>query len=556
MPRSQAMQRLSSTMRIDIAPDPTRGDAGAGGAPNAPVKGVRAQCPLVGSADFRELLANVYDAALITDPTGRIHSANERAVRFFGHDLDALCLLNVVDIVSGADALLLPSICEHLENERFVLIQAYCIRANDAVFPAEISVNRLRLLDSAYLSFFIRDTTLRKEAEDRLRTGAAAIHNSGSAIAIADVHGCLQYCNPALPRLLGMTDAAALPGTDIWTFLSDASPGAGIMASLAEAAAWAGELELRRGDGSTVAVQASAAPNVNADGEVTGMVLSFLDISDQKRALAALRERNLQIEEDLQLAREFQQAFMRMRYPVFPDPSTPPEESAVRFAAAYRSSGAVGGDFYDILPLSKTRVGIFISDVMGHGVRSALVVATVRGIIKELICLGDDPGTFLTAVNRDLHALATQGGQVAFVTAAYAVLDLTTGAVQYGLAGHPAPFWLQRTSGTLARLASTAATHGPALGLFSDAVYSDQTLTIAPGDTLLLYTDGLAEAEDEDEVPYEAARMRACIEAHAAGAPQQLVDALLADVAAFTGQRRLVDDVCIVAAELAHLLPT
>lgn len=544
-------------MRIDITPDLKRAEESARATPPPVVKGVRAhaQCPLLGSSDFRELLTNIYDATLITDVSGRICGANERAVGFLEYALHDLCRLSVVDVVSGADPLLLPTICESLQNERFVLIQAYCLRSNGTAFPAEISVNRLHLSGADYLSFFIRDTTLRKEAEDRLRTGSAAIENSGSAIAVADLEGFLQYCNPALRRLLGCRDAEDILETNIWETVTDASMVAGISASIANSAAWAGEMEMRRRDGTTIAVQASAAANVNADGDVTGMVLSFIDTSDQKRVHAELRERNIQMEEDLQLAREFQQAFLRKQYPVFPSSAPTPEQSAIQFASAYRPSGAVGGDFYDVLPISNTRVGIFISDVMGHGVRSALVVATVRGLIEELICLGDDPSGFLTAISRDLHALVTQVGQVAFVTAAYVVVDLATGTARFATAGHPAPYWLRRHAGTIARLEATQAARGPALGIFPDTEYAHQEVQLARGDALLLYTDGLAEAEDTNGVSYETARMRACIEANATCPAKEMVDRLMEDVDAFTGRRRLIDDLCIVCAEITRLLP-
>ena len=103
-----------------------------------------------------------------------------------------------------------------------------------------------------------------------------------------------------------------------------------------------------------------------------------------------LREKNAQVEADLNVAREVQGAFLPERYPTFPR-NAPAKESALRFCHRYLPTGAVGGDFFDVLPISDTQAGVFICDVMGHGVRAALVTAMVRALAEELVSAAGEP---------------------------------------------------------------------------------------------------------------------------------------------------------------------
>lgn len=162
----------------------------------------------LGGEDFQVLLQSIYDAVFITDPQGRIVGTNVRAEQFFACKRAELCKKNVFDWLVGADRSLLDTILGSLEGNRFVLIQALCRRTDETMFPAEISVSRLPLGGKTHLSFFIRDITLRKESEERLKTGYNALQNSASGIAVADTEGTLAgYVNPAMLELLGLGSA-------------------------------------------------------------------------------------------------------------------------------------------------------------------------------------------------------------------------------------------------------------------------------------------------------------------------------------------------------------
>ena len=164
-----------------------------------------------------------------------------------------------------------------------------------------------------------------------------------------------------------------------------------------------------------------------------------------------LREKNAQMETDLNLAREIQQAFLPQRYPTFPHDAIAPE-SALHFHHRYHPTGAVGGDFFNVLPISDTEAGVLICNVMGHGVRAALVTAMVRGLAEELLPTAAEPAKFLTEINHRLLVTLAQTRSPMFASAFYVVIDLARGELRYSNAGHPNPLLVRRSAGLVESL--------------------------------------------------------------------------------------------------------
>jgi len=553
--------KFSSTMRIDLMPDEIESASSGNTKESQPTECLQDDkhlsvddLKMVGSSDFRALLQSIYDASIITNLDGYIIRCNERAAQFFKYSAEQFIGLHFTSLISGADEMLINTIFESLKNDRFILIQAFCERTDGTLFPAEVSANLIKIDDQDYLCLFIRDVTLRRESEDRLRTGHAAIQNSGNGIAITDMEATLEYYNPAMIKLLGANEANQLNETNITSFLHDINIGDIIISSVANGKVWSGELEMICMNDETIFVQASVAPNTNADGNIIGMVWSILDISKQKRVQQELQERNSQMEEDLSLAREFQQAFIRADYPAFP-PGVDKDESILEFGHVYLPSGAVGGDFFEIFAVSENKLGVFISDVMGHGVRSALVVATIRGLIEELGELRLDPKAFITHMNRDLTRIIKHHGHVTFATAFYMVLDLITGKITYTSAGHPAPFLLHSKSETVDMLPFEEGKLGPALGIFDSTVYEATVCQMEAGDGLILYTDGIFEAENEEICEcYEIERVAQTLQQNIKETPSDLVDILINKVHEFCDSEYFDDDVCLIGVRLKSLL--
>ncbi len=121
------------------------------------------------AAPFQELLQSLYDGVLITDTTGRIMDVNERAVDFLLYTKEELSRLNIINIIAGANESLLETLRLNIEQRRYTLIEASCIRKDRTTFPAEIATNRLILTTEGHLCFFVRNITKRKKAEEALQ---------------------------------------------------------------------------------------------------------------------------------------------------------------------------------------------------------------------------------------------------------------------------------------------------------------------------------------------------------------------------------------------------
>jgi sigma-B regulation protein RsbU (phosphoserine phosphatase) len=264
--------------------------------------------------------------------------------------------------------------------------------------------------------------------------------------------------------------------------------------------------------------------------------------------------RNAQLEADLKMAQEVQQAFLPQSYPVFPA-GVAPEKSALRFCHRYLPTTAVGGDFFDVIALPNNRAGVFISDVMGHGVRAALVTAILRALAGEVAQAAADPGLFLTELNRRLLGILKQTRMPMFASACYIVVDPNAGAMSFAIAGHPTPLHIQRQLARVAPLSLGGGKAGPALGVLEDLEYEVHTAPVEPHDAVVLYTDGLFEVGDPNGDLYGQDRLFEAIRRRAPMQTAQLFDELLEEIHQFSAEREFIDDVCLVGMDVVRVGP-
>jgi sigma-B regulation protein RsbU (phosphoserine phosphatase) len=184
-----------------------------------------------------------------------------------------------------------------------------------------------------------------------------------------------------------------------------------------------------------------------------------------------LEAKNAQLEAELRMAREIQLALLPRDYPTLSHFGSS-GYSALSFAHCYRPAEAVGGDFFDIFPLSPTRAGIFICDVMGHGLRAALVTAIIRTLLEEHRPMMQNPGRFLSALNLQLRAILERVDEPFIATAFYLTVDTATKETQCANAGHPPPVRVRRTDRLVETISSEEGKQGPGLGLFDEVNYS------------------------------------------------------------------------------------
>lgn len=262
-----------------------------------------------------------------------------------------------------------------------------------------------------------------------------------------------------------------------------------------------------------------------------------------------LRSRNAQMEDDLAMAREVQQVLVLRPYPVFP-PGAPPGLDCLHFDHVYRPCRTVGGDFFSVMSVSDRAAGIFVCDVMGHGMRAALVTAILRGVLEELRELVGQPARLMTEANRALSSMLRLPGQLLFASALHVVVDAQRRTVEITNAGHPPPMHIRTACGEAHWLSSTAPAFGPPLGVDPDRIYSSVRRPLETGDRLVLYTDGLYEVEDSRGTPYERDQLLR-VAGHAATRPlDELLGAMVQDAVKFAGSEDFGDDVCLLGIEL------
>jgi len=233
------------------------------------------------------------------------------------------------------------------------------------------------------------------------------------------------------------------------------------------------------------------------------------------------------LEQEMRVAQLIQQQFL---------PKSLPEVRGWTLAAYYHAAREVGGDFYDFIELPEGNVGLVVGDVTGHGVPAALVMATTRSILRSDAPRLVSPSAVLARANDLLHGDIPPN---MFVTCLFAVLQPSSGRLRYANAGHDLPYVSR--DGRVRELRAT----GMPLGLMPGMVYEEKDAEILPGESLLLHSDGLAEAHDPEHKMFGFPRMRDVVAQHPGG--QALIDGLLADLAQFTGPAwEQEDDITLV----------
>jgi phosphoserine phosphatase RsbU/P len=292
---------------------------------------------------------------------------------------------------------------------------------------------------------------------------------------------------------------------------------------------------------------------------ICGINKDFTAIKQMEDALAEERNRlrittaelaakNAQLEADLRMAREVQLALLPRDYPTLSDYGRS-GFSTLTFAHCYRPAAAVGGDFFDIFPLSQNRAGVFICDVMGHGLRAALITAIIRTLLEELRAVMQNAGRFLSALNLRLRSILERVEEPFIATAFYMVADTGKKEFQFANAGHPFPVRLRRSTGAVEPLTTETGRPGPGLGLFDEINYASSHCELEHNDSVVLFTDGLYEVESPEGEQFGLQSVIASLHSHADLPAEKLFNALLADACAFSKKAEFDDDVCIVAVE-------
>ncbi len=524
---------------------------------------------------FRGIFENSVAGIFQTSPEGTYLSVNPALARIYGYNSAEELMSSLTDIAKRlyVDAQRRTDFVKLMQEKGEVReFESQIYRKDGTIIW--ISENARAVRDGRgkiiYYEGMVEDITARKEAEEKMlfseKRFRSVWHNSTDGMRLTDDQGTILAVNPSYCRITGMK-AEEMLGRPFTVMYSEVEGLADMMQKYQQRVAERtieSQIERHVVFRSGVAVDLELSNSFIELEEGKPLVLSvFRDITIRKKAeererlataelaksQAELRKKNEILEDDLKMAREIQLAILPQQYPSFPLGSTP-EESELRFCHRYKPTGQVGGDFFNVLPLGQNKAGLFICDVMGHGVRSALITTMVRGLVEELRLSADDPGHLLTRINRDLRTILQQSGTPLFTTAFYLVMDLEKGEMVYANAGHPKPFLIHRKTGEVEQLKNTDGKSRPALGLFENSVYPSVVRAVAPGDMVMLYTDGLYGVEGPNNEQFSQTLLLEAVRKNSGLGCAELFDALLDTVQKFSGNHEFSDDVCLVGMEV------
>lgn len=521
---------------------------------------------------YHSLFDSLVEGIFQTTPEGRYLLANAALARIYGYTSPEELAAVLTDISTGLYAQ--PGRREEFtrlmrQQDTLTGFQSQVYRKDGSLIWISENCRAIRDAEGRLLYYegTVEDITQQRAAEEKLRHSESLYHSLVETlpqnIFRKDPQGRFTFANQQfckslgrpLEEIVGKTDFDFFPGDLARKYQSDDQR------VLSTGKPLEAVEEHQPPGGGKIYVRVVKTPIYNEAGQILGLQAIFWDTTAQqkaeekiRRANAALarsrkelRTRNAQMEEDLRMAREIQLTMLPQQYPSFRCGKG--KRSAFEFTNRYLPTDSVGGDFFTVSPLSETQAGVFVCDVAGHGVRSALVTAMIRALVEELKPLATEPGQFLTKLNADLCAILKHTGTPLLTTAFYLVADCEASSVKFANAGHPRPFHVRRAAGQVVELANRPDKSQPALGLFEDAAYRTSETQLAPRDLILLYTDGLVEAQNPHNEIYTPALLKAAIARKLTLCSGELFDALLEEARDFTDHADFTDDVCLVGVD-------
>ena len=243
------------------------------------------------------------------------------------------------------------------------------------------------------------------------------------------------------------------------------------------------------------------------------------------------RDNLVMLENELNVARQMQISIL---------PKTFPEGETFEVYAHMEAAKAVGGDFYDVQPLEQDAVGVAIADVSGKGVPAGLFMMSSRILLKGAAIGSGEPGAVLETAN---GVLTADNAETMFVTVLYAVFDPRNSTYSYSNGGHDSPL-VVHADGTSTLLPHTG---GIALGVWQELPYPSNTVTLQKGDTVLLYTDGVTEAQDHTGEQFGLERMRDLFRGRPPTGAKAATDRVFKAVHEFAGAAPQFDDITCLA---------
>ena len=266
-------------------------------------------------------------------------------------------------------------------------------------------------------------------------------------------------------------------------------------------------------------------------GQQVGLALEkAMLFSELERSFKEIARKNRQFREELALAQKMQRGILSLNFPKKP---------GINFAVKYIPSYHLSGDFYDIFEISENKVGVLIADVCGHGINAALVTSFLKASVQDMSQNYDRPDQLLDSLNHKLCELLSNR---MFVSAFYLIVDLQERSLHFSNAGHPYPLRINRSRKCVDELKAD----GTLLSVMDDSEYVAKSCPVAPGDRVLLYTDGMFDMKNRNGEFISMDYVRSFSLRHAGLGGYDFIDLLIGRMYKFANHKQFDDDINLI----------
>jgi PAS domain S-box-containing protein len=376
-----------------------------------------------------------------------------------------------------------------------------------------------------------RDISKRKERETQIQTLTNAVERTADSIIITDRGGIIEYVNPAFESTTGYTlnELKGLTPRIINSGVHDHSFYENLWATILSGNVFRTIMANKKKHGEIFFAEQTITPMWGPTGDIAHFVTVIKDVTEQRM----LQEQQFQ----MSLARAVQQQFYEIPRP---------QIEGYDFAAAAFPADAIGGDYFDFIPLEDNRIGITIGDICGHGISSALLMSELRAYLRAFAPRSKDPGEIFSLTN---NALVTDLAQDHFATIIFCSLNTKSRTLTYASAGHT-PGFILNADGAIKR---TLDSIDIPLGFFHGHPFTcSESIALEPGDILALLTDGITDAERPDQYQFGTERALNYLREHRRESAQEIAIGLYQAVREFCDGLSQIDDITAVLCKVAE----
>lgn len=490
---------------------------------------------------IRLIIESSLSAIVIMDSYGIITDWNPQAEKMFGWTKDEA-------IGRRLDELIIPSTQRDAHRQglqHFLhtgigpllnqLIEQTAIRRDGSEFPVELSISPLKLGNAYIFSGFIHDITERKRLEHRFRQ---AVESAPYAIVMVNESGTIEMVNTQTETSFGYS-RTELIGQPIEILVPERFRSAHIgfrqaylAAPVSRSMGVGRELYGLRKDGAEFPVEIGLS--LIDSHEETLILSTIIDITTRKSTEAQIRQAQVNLaiaQSEIKIAQRIQASL---------SPSAPIKSSHFEVTGYCLPADQIGGDYFDYFYRNEDHLDMIIADVSGHSIGPALFMVETRSAIRTQANGSGTPAETLTILNNFLFEDLDKSDY--FITLFYLQYDITYQQLSFANAGHPPPLLLRSFQSECKQLDA----EGLILGVHKKVIFEEKTTTLSKGDLILLYTDGLTEAENADGEFFGIQRVSDILVQHAQQTPQAIIEVLLEKLKQFRRSESFNDDITLM----------